>query len=266
MSEKIRQNSLPEERKFLDAIIERNECIASETYEMVLLPEIDFPPSKPGQFVNLYLKGIFPRPFSIAGRYGEKEFKILYKVIGKNTEYLSGLQKGSRIKIAGPLGHGFEWKEKEYSGFVLVGGGIGVAPLFYLWDSLKNVEAKKYFFAGFKNSSEIVEPDGLGNILLATEDGSAGYKGTVVDLLEEEIEKFSSPLKIFACGPGGLLKKAVTIANRFNHDIEIALETVMACGMGLCQGCVVKYMAEEGEEFRLVCKDGPVFDGKKIIF
>lgn len=266
MAEKIQRSNLPERRKYLDAVVKKNEHIASGIYELVLLSELDFPPSKPGQFINLYLKGIFPRPFSIAGRCGKRELKILYKVVGKNTKFLSGLKKGDKIKIAGPLGCGFKWEGEEYRSFVLVGGGIGIAPLFYLWDSLKSVEADGYFFAGFKNSSEVIRPEGLDRVLIATEDGSFGYKGTVIDLLEENIEKLDRPLKIFACGPEGFLKKAVDVANRSGHEIEIALETVMACGMGLCQGCVVKYMGGTGEEFKLVCKDGPVFDGRRVIF
>jgi dihydroorotate dehydrogenase electron transfer subunit len=207
------------------------------------------------------------RPFSICGR-DRNRILILYQVVGRGTAILMSAKQGERVSVLGPLGKGFEIPAKGNTP-ILVGGGIGVAPLFFIAQSLKrrNVE----FMMGFASASEILPLGRLKGprikISLATDDGTRGHAGFVTDLLERRIEKRAPDkggINLFVCGPRPMLKKVARLALAHRIPCHVSLEARMACGLGACLGCAVKASFSEGRAYYHVCKDGPVFPVEAI--
>jgi len=224
--------------------------------------------TKPGQFVMIKVRpGIEPllrRPFSVCGA-DEEHINILYRVVGKGTEIMTTIQAGVSLPVLGPLGNDFaEPAEGEMP--VLVGGGIGVAPLLFLAQSMANRRLE--FMMGFRTAGEIIRADdfqGPNTISLATDDGSEGHHGFVTDLLQHFLEKHKKlPLKIFACGPRPMLRKVAETALFHGIPCRVSLEAAMACGFGVCQGCVVKASPGGPHTYRYVCQEGPVFDAEAV--
>ncbi|MFC1501121.1 dihydroorotate dehydrogenase electron transfer subunit [Elusimicrobiota bacterium] len=208
-----------------------------------------------GQFCLLTLPGVFlRRPFSIyATRKGSVEF--LYKVLGKGTKELSQLKPGEKLKVLGPLGTSYDTKSKN-SVPLLVGGGTGIASLNFLAQQLK---IKGVLFYGAKSKSDIVTLNGFNKwkVIKITEDGSIGQKGLVTRAFEEFVKKNKEKhFVVYACGPNMMLKKVSDICSKNGIKGFISLEEMMACGVGNCQGCAIK----AGETYKMVCKDGPVFN------
>ncbi len=236
-------------------ILENRE-VAEDTFSL----KIDNPAlfdSKPGQFFMVQVSDsvcpLLRRPFSIAD-FNDKHIEIIYKVVGEGTRILSKKNKGEFIDLLGPLGNGFEIEKTDKKIFV-VGGGIGVAPLIYLTNTFKNVTGfgyKAYF--GFNTKAEIYVD--FGNI--ATMDGSVGYEGNVVDMIEDKLDKDSL---VCACGPTLMLKRLAYVCYEKGCDMKVSLESRMACGIGVCLGCVVE---TSNNEFKRVCVEGPVFDYREI--
>ena len=225
--------------------------------------------AQPGQFVMLKtgdgLDPLLRRPFSICGRIQEDAFLLLYRVVGRGTKVLSRRSSGESLRVLGPLGNGFQHRQVS-APLLLVGGGIGLAPLFFLAQTLKQeAEARTVrFLAGFSNAGEILDAGivpGAGGMEIATDDGSAGHCGPVTDLLEARLQDRDPPGEsgtIFACGPPGMLKKVADIAARAGADCQVSLEAAMACGLGACLGCAIK-AADGGDAAYLhVCREGPV--------
>jgi len=244
-----------------------NRMIASETFLMGLKsPEI-VAAAKPGQFVMVRVSsGIDPllrRPFSICGIKEEDQFLILYRVVGLGTAMLGEKKEGEKLSVLGPLGKGFELPESHETP-LLVGGGIGAAPLFFLTQTMKNPDIE--FMMGFGSSNELIDMNGVvvlnANISTATDDGTAGHHGPVTDLLEEYLKKHGEgkdSLSLFTCGPIPMLKRVVDIATNGGIPCQSSMEAIMACGVGACQGCAVKAGSKESRDYYHVCKDGPVF-------
>ena len=229
--------------------------------------------SRPGQFIMVRVnKGIDPllrRPFSICGISDGEIICILYKIAGHGTQILAGKKAGEKLSVMGPLGQGFSLPgENEIP--VLVAGGIGIAPLYFLAESLK--DAPMEFMAGFGTSVDIISSDKIAlgpmGISIATDDGSEGYPGMVTELLDKYIEKYihkKNSLLIYACGPMAMLKNVSSIASHYNIPCHVSLEALMACGLGACQGCAVKIRSNDDFiHYRHVCKDGPVFLSRYI--
>jgi len=224
--------------------------------------------SKPGHFVmvrnrNWNLNPFLSRPMSIAKI--DKESNILelqILVAGKGTELLSQLTKKDKIQIIGPLGNYFSVPEDDDS-IALIAGGIGVAPLVFLESILKQKHRNIEFFYGAANESELIPKEYLQeNIRFSTDDGSKGFDGFVTQdfvnyLTDNKVQK------IYACGPNPMLKVVQDIALKNDIFCELSIETIMACGMGICQGCIVP-KKENKNEFYLTCVDGPVFNAKNI--
>ncbi len=232
--------------------VKRNEKKGNFYWMEVEIPEI---PSLagPGQFVMVRgwegYELFLPRPLSIAWSSSTCLF-FLIRVKGRGTELLSRMKPGEKIWITGPLGRRIELPEK----FILVGGGIGIAPLLFLsrW-------GKGYAFVGGKNKDEIfgtelLEKNGF-EVFLATEDGSLGYKGTVVDLF---FKKLPERLPVYACGPRPMLEKL----QGYDGEIYGFLEERMGCGMGICKGCAIRTKGG----IKHLCTDGPVFNLKEVVF
>ena len=207
----------------------------------------------PGQFVMVEAVGKFlRRPISIASVSGGRIF-LLIRIVGDGTRIIASVRRNEKLKILGPLGNGFP---ENVQNPILVGGGIGIAPLIFASQKMK--ENGKSFVAiyGERTADDIIWGDFLPeNVQICTDDGSAGFRGTTVDLLKKQ-----NPAPIFACGPQPMLKAISEIAYKWNVPAYISLEERMACGFGVCQGCVVK--TKNG--YRRVCTDGPVFAATEI--
>jgi len=219
---------------------------------------------QPGQFINIKVNDlVYPllrRPFSVYMTVRD-EVKIIFNVVGEGTQILSTKNKGEFIDIVGPLGHPFT-TDGDYDTALLVGGGLGVAPLPAITTAIRG-KKEIVTFLGSRTGSQIVDRY-LENVHLATDDGTRGFHGTVVELLRNKLGtgKFRKP-KIFACGPNAMLKSLSVLTRESEIQCEVSLETAMACGIGICQGCPVERVESE-KKYSLVCKEGPVFDVSTI--
>jgi dihydroorotate dehydrogenase electron transfer subunit len=217
--------------------------------------------AKPGQFVNVLAAEtgqgpLLRRPFSIARVDGDI-VEILFHSIGTGTILLSRKRPGEMIDVLGPLGQSFH-VDADYDTALIVAGGIGAAPFPFLTADLPKRCKRIETFIGYRNAGQIFTSH-LQNIHIATDDGSTGFHGNVVQLFESFLKQTElGKVKIFACGPTVMLKALTELAKRKNICCEISLEGHMACGVGLCQGCPVE-RTDDGAKYALVCKDGPIF-------
>lgn len=221
---------------------------------------------RPGQFVNIRVHdGIDPllrRPFSVSRREGEY-IEILFNVVGKGTALLARLHQGMVLDLLGPLGTPFTTDDARCQTAVLVAGGLGVAPMPILTESLRIQGRDVRTFLGARTAAHLVT-NHLVNVAVATDDGSRGRKGTVVDLAAEALVQ--SPVrgvKMYACGPMPMLRAVARLAEKLDVPCEVSLEGPMACGIGICQGCPVE-LAGPQKKYALMCKDGPTFDARTI--
>jgi dihydroorotate dehydrogenase electron transfer subunit len=217
------------------------------------------------------------------------EVEILYKVCGRGTALLATMRPGTTFRVLGPLGNGFE-VSRGARDVVLIAGGIGVPPIAALAEALAARRAargtKMAVFLGGRSKADLLCVSDLrragATVYAATEDGSAGHKGLITEPLEEFLSashfapRTKSPRSllykrgvggIYACGPYPMLAAIAPIANQYNLPYQASMEANMACGFGACMGCVVPVKGDERERtYRLVCKDGPVFDGHDILW
>ena len=220
---------------------------------------------RPGQFVNVKVNEAFVpllrRPFSVYSLEKE-EVALIFNIVGAGTNILSKKKSGETVDIIGPMGCAFRLDDR-YDTALLVGGGMGVAPFPILTSKLQQSSKQIVTLLGAR-SKDFIIPTYLKNISIATDDGSVGFHGTVVDLLRDGLSKqmYLKP-KIFACGPNPMLKSVCSVAEEFHVPCELSLESVMGCGIGICQGCPVERKDSE-KKYALVCKEGPVFDYKTI--
>ncbi len=220
---------------------------------------------KPGQFLNIRVsESMYPllrRPFSVCDVEGEFIY-LMFNIYGEGTKILSRKHKGDMIDILGPLGNGFNL-EDDYETAVIVAGGLGAAPFAFLTRAIsenKNIHS----FIGGRTYQEVITY-GMKNFSAATDDGSKGFKGTVVDLLKKEFDQIKgNRIKIFGCGPNAMLRALKDFTVNKNINCEVSTECAMACGFGICQGCPIE-STEHPEKYHLVCKDGPVFNVKDVI-
>ncbi len=245
-----------------------NEPVGENIYRIELLsPEISTA-SKPGQFINIKvsenLDPLLRRPFSVYNVIDDR-IQIIFNVVGKATKILSSKKVGEKIDIIGPLGNGFNLND-DFDTALIVAGGLGIAPFPFLTKILKEKNKNIISLVGARTKSQLVL-DGFVNVNTATDDGSYGHKGTVVELfklkvMNNDIVKTPSAFKVFACGPIPMLKAIIELCDKLNLNCEVSVEAPMACGTGLCQGCAVK--TRDGK-YKLACKDGPIFNSKDIL-
>lgn len=237
--------------------------LASDVYSMwIETGEIAYG-VKPGQFINLYTRDrafLMPRPISVCEvNHSERIVRIVYRVAGKGTEEFSRLEAGDTIDIMGPLGNGFPLKNRKS---MIIGGGIGIPPMLEL---AKRLEGKKEIILGFRD--EVFLHDELeqyGNISIATETGSRGIKGTVMDAIHEN--RLDGEI-IYACGPTPMLRAVKEYAKKNRIEAWLSLEERMACGVGACLACTCN-TSEVDEHSNVhnkrICKDGPVFLAEEV--
>lgn len=191
----------------------------------------------------------------------DQALRIVYRVQGKGTEEFSKMRTGGNVDIVGPLGNGFPLKEKKA---FLIGGGIGIPPLLQLARELK---CEKQFILGFQDSLFLQEEfKRLGNPYIATEDGSYGTEGNVMDAIREN--GLDAEI-IYACGPIPMLRAVKAYAKERNIECWLSLEERMACGIGACLGCVCESKERDGHtnvNNKRICKEGPVFRAEEVEF
>jgi dihydroorotate dehydrogenase electron transfer subunit len=217
----------------------------------------------PGQFFEMKKAGavspLLRKPISVYDVQGDM-VSFMVKRIGKATEQLSEMQAGNSLDILGPLGNGFPLPEGNKA--VLVSGGIGYPPLFYLKKQLTKMGKTVYWLHGGRCGEDIFPADEIW-----TDDGSCGSKGFVSEGLKAYLEK-NKPDVIYACGPQPMLKACAKLAAKHYVTLYVSLEEYMACGIGVCHGCAVKVKSDSdiGVTYKTVCKDGPVFDAKEVVW
>ncbi len=247
------------------AVIIRQEEISYGVYSMWLKTEQIARQAKPGQFVSVYChegSRLLPRPISICEiDRADRSFRIVYRVAGKGTEELSQMRTGRSLDVVGPLGNGFPIKEKKA---FLIGGGIGIPPLLQL---AKELNCEKQLVLGYRDSLFLQEEfKKQGKLYVATEDGSYGTDGNVLDAIREN--GLDAEI-IYACGPMPMLRAVKEYAKKKQIECWISLEERMACGIGACLGCVCKSKEKDSHtkvNSKRVCKEGPVFRAEEVEF
>ena len=247
----------------IKAVVKRQEQLASDIYSLILYaPEIAVE-AKAGQFVSEYSKDgskLLPRPISLCEvDKVTGTIRLVYRVVGFGTKEFSGLRADDTVEVMGPLGNGFEKKDKKA---ILIGGGIGIPPMLEL---AKELKCEKSIVAGFRDETFLMEDlEKYGNVYAASEDGKTGVKGNVLDAIKEYGIEGDN---IYACGPTPMLRaiKEYAIAN--DIEAQLSLEEKMACGIGACLACVCQSKEVDDHSHvhnKRICKDGPVFDAREV--
>jgi dihydroorotate dehydrogenase electron transfer subunit len=248
----------------------------------------ELPQMFPGQFVEVRVDGssstFLRRPISICNVDRKlNELWLLVAIVGNGTRWMASLTAGDIVNIVGPLGRGFSpftfharpkdacyQRDARTSNFtnLLVGGGVGVAPLLYLGATLKEQGVEPTFLLGARSAKDLLLLDEFGKygrVLVTTEDGSAGERGFVTNHSVLQNERFNL---IQSCGPTPMMKAVAKYASQQNIPCEVSLENMMACGLGACLCCVEKVKAEDSTLTTnvCVCKEGPVFNIKRLLW
>ena len=252
------------------AIIIRQEEIADDIYSMWLDAGEIGKNAVPGQFVSLYSRNggkLLPRPISLCEiDKAEGKLRLVYRVTGKGTgtEEFSRLHAGVPIETMGPLGNGFPLDAVKGKKVFLMGGGIGIPPMLEL---AKELDCEKQIVLGFRDELFLLEDfRNRGQIYIATEDGSAGTEGNVLDAIREN--GLDADI-IYACGPTPMLRAIKEYAAEQNIECWISMEERMACGIGACLACVCKSKEKDAHsnvKNKRICKEGPVFLAQEVEF
>lgn len=327
------------DRDRFEATVIRNRPICREHYLLRLqIPPGLFPPTHPGQFVQLGCRppdtaadftalmgrtfaadpgrsltlgqpelckqlSLLRRPFSLAGR-GDNEqgtwIDIIHRVIGAGTQWLSTLQESDAVDLIGPLGNWFSLP-KEKSIALLVGGGVGLPPMFYLAQQLAQTGYQAIAFVGAASRdllavklelNQIADPSGLPThctvefghnnfpTVITTDDGTCGLRGLITDGLRGQLDRMDHQALehtiVYTCGPEAMMRTVAELAATYGVACQVCLEQAMACGLGTCQSCIVRIeqphssykTAENSRPWRylLACTDGPVFPAETVVW
>lgn len=254
------------ERKETATVISQ-EKLASDIYSMWLKTDEIAEAAEPGQFISLYCNEgsrLLPRPISICEiDKGSKALRIVYRVVGKGTDEFSRYNEGDAIPILGPLGKGFRMRAKKA---MLIAGGIGIPPMLELAKQLANEKkCDVQIVTGYRSELFLTEElRKIGSVYIASEDGSVGTQGNVMDAIKAN--SLDAEV-IYACGPLPMLKAVKEFALEHNIEAQISLEERMACGVGACLGCVCKTTEKDHHtnvNNQRICKEGPVFDAREV--
>lgn len=245
-----------------------NKKINDEYYKLIFSSSRLSKKVLPGQFLNIQIEDqhglLLRRPFSYYRVSGNK-IEILYEILGRGTSLLAQKRKGHKLKVLGPLGLPFS-QNINGKKRILVAGGVGVPPLVYLAETVKENPKNQFLLIGCKSKNEVLPKRELakvkGKVLYATNDGSYGRKGFVTVLLHDLL-KTENPKSLFiqTCGPNVMMSAVMNIAKEFGVEGEASVDERMACGVGACLGCVV----ETHEGFKTSCVEGPVFSFSALI-
>ena len=239
-----------------------------ERYVLIKLTDDNpLPEMQPGQFVEVRVDDspstFLRRPISINFVDREQnELWLLVAVVGDGTRRMSALKAGDTLNCLLPLGHGFTMPTAKDDRFLLVGGGVGVAPMLYMGAEMKKFGIEPTFLLGARSAKDLLLIDifkRYGRVCVTTEDGSEGEKGFVTNHSILQKEHFT---RIATCGPTPMMKAVAAFARKADVECEVSLENLMACGLGACLCCVEK--TTEGN--LCVCKEGPVFNIRKLLW
>lgn len=241
-----------------------NEAINANVKRMVIEAPQIAEAAQPGQFVHVKKPdsvNFLRRPFSIADADRENgTITLIYRIVGKGTAEYAAMKVGEAFSILGPIGNGFALKDGRP---LLVGGGVGIAPLIYLSRQLK--DKKPILLIGGKNKDEVFWEKYLqefaDKIYITTDDGSVGFKGFTVQLLPQILAE-NNIEHIYTCGPNIMMKGVAKLAHKHDIDCQVSLEKRMACGIGVCLGCT--FEGKLTGKRRKVCTEGPVFASKEV--
>ena len=229
--------------------------------------ELSFPKgaalAKPGQFIAMYCNDkskLLPRPISICGiNPTEGTLRVVYRVAGEGTKEFSEMKAGDTLEVMGPLGNGFTMKNEKA---IIIGGGIGIPPMLEL---AKELDCEKTIVLGYRDELFLnKEFEQYGKVVIATEDGSCGTKGNVLDAIRAEGVEGQV---IYSCGPTPMLRALKQYAADNGIEAWISLEEKMACGIGACLACVCKSKDVDHHtnvHNKRICKDGPVFNAQEV--
>ena len=249
------------------AVVRSQEQIATGIFSMWLEAGEIARSARPGQFISVYCNDsgrLLPRPISICETDpGQGMLRIVYRVAGKGTEEFSRAQAGEAFDILGPLGNGFPTERcPQGRKAFLIGGGIGIPPMVQL---AKSLAGEVQLVVGYRDELFLTEErSARGTLYIATEDGSAGTKGNVLDCIREN--QLSADV-IYACGPMPMLRAVKAYAQEQGIECWISLEERMACGIGACLACVCQSKeVDEHSQVRnkRICKEGPVFRAEDV--
>lgn len=274
-------------RALLEGTVVVNKEVAPGQFLINLKLPASFPAPLPGQFVMLRVpdfKGfpLLARPFSVYAfdKAGDKRvMEVIYRIAGQGTRALSNLSPGAALMVLGPLGKGFAVVPGR-ANIVLIGGGMGFAPLSFLAGHYFNLrrqgkaKGESYrqiiFYLGARTADALAGLDRMegccDEIKISTDDGSMGRRGTVIDLFRRDMAFYSPQDTVaYACGPAPMLKELAGTFRQADVFCQVSMEERMACGLGACLGCAVSVKANGGDDlYKRVCKDGPVFNIKEI--
>ena len=235
--------------------ISKNIKVGKDVYLMTLSGDLSSI-KNPGEFINITVPGYYlRRPISVCD-FSDKHVDILYKVLGRGTKDLSKFEVGTKLDCLVGLGNGFDVKENIKP--LLVGGGIGIAPLFALAKAFNKLGIKPALVYGARSKDDIVlveELEKISNLYICTDDGSLGFKGNVIDCIKNSNIEFDY---YYSCGPQVMLKY---LALAYPNGC-VSLEARMGCGFGACMGCSI----ETTKGPQRVCKEGPVFEASEVKF
>jgi dihydroorotate dehydrogenase electron transfer subunit len=249
------------------AVVLSQEQIAGQIFSMWLQTEKIAAAAVPGQFISVYSNDsgrMLPRPISICETDKENgKLRIVYRVAGKGTEEFSGCTAGDHLEVLGPLGNGFPLERcTEGRKAFLIGGGIGIPPMVQLG---KELRGEVQTVVGYRDELFLTEElKKNGALYLATEDGSAGTKGNVIDCIRENALQADV---IYACGPTPMLRALKAYAQENGIECWISMEERMACGIGACLACVCKSKEVDDHSKvhnKRICKEGPVFNALDV--
>ena len=250
----------------IDLTVKGIERLSEKHVLIRLTDDKPLPTMLPGQFVEVRVEGatstFLRRPISINFvDAGTNELWLMVAMIGEGTRQLGMLKPSDKLNCILPLGNGFTMPEKASERVLLVGGGVGVAPMLYLGASMHQKGLTPTFLLGGRSAADLLELDYFrryGRVCLTTEDGSVGEQGFVTNhsVLGEPFDR------IFTCGPKPMMVAVAHYAQKHNIECEVSLENMMACGLGACLCCVEK--TTEGN--LCVCKEGPVFNIKRLLW
>ncbi len=232
--------------------------------------------ARSGNFINVEVPHceeiMWRRPFSIHNSQPDAgTFDILFAAIGRGTHALLKNKPGDSLNIIGPLGNSFDYPD-DLQEAIIVAGGIGIAPFLLMMQELPTKDIKKSIFYGAGTREQLCCLDDFektnAEIHISTDDGSAGYKGFITDILNDYLASLTSTTgkQLYVCGPTPMMVKVQQLAKQYNISAQVTVENVMACGFGACMGCPVPMAnpPHDGKKYLLACKDGPVFNMNEI--
>lgn len=255
-------------KKKITATVLSQKEIAPRIFDMWIATELAAC-AKAGQFIGVYPKDrstLLPRPISICQVNDKKDaLRIVYRIAGQGTAEFSSYQEGDSVEILGTLGNGFPTEAAEGKKVFLMGGGIGIPPMLELARELP-ASTEKQIIVGYRDDQLFLKEDleKNGTVYIATEDGSVGTKGNVIDAIKENALEADV---IYACGPMPMLRALKAYAAEHDMDCFVSMEERMACGIGACLACVCKTKdkdAHSNVNNKRICKEGPVFDAKEV--